>query len=276
MNIKPIILHTAKDFEAMQIAGRLAADTLDYIEDFVKPGISTLELNDLCHNFIIKHGGISAPLGYHGFPKSICTSVNHVVCHGIPSANKILKDGDIIGIDVTPKVDGWHGDSCRTFAVGDSFIQKKNTIVKAALLVKATYKAMMMAIETVKPGGFFSDIGKTIEKYVKSQDFEVVHDYGGHGTGKVFHAPPSVSHYYDRTQTTDIPFKPGMIFTIEPMVNVGDWQVLLSNVDGWTVTTKDKTLSAQFEHTVGVTDTGYQIFTKSQMGRDYQKILDQW
>ena len=276
MDIRPITIYNDKDFAKMKIAGQLAADTLDYIEDFVKPGVSTLELNDLCHEFITKRGGVNAPLGYHGFPKSICTSVNHVVCHGIPSSEKILQDGDIIGIDVTPKVDGWHGDSCRTFVVGDSFLQKKNSVVKAAKLVKATYRAMMIGIETVKPGAFFSDIGKAIESYIKSQGFSVVRDYGGHGTGHIFHSAPSVSHYYDKDSEGQIEFKPGMIFTIEPMINVGSWQVVLSKFDGWTVTTKDKTLSAQFEHTIGVTATGYEIFTASKNNKHYQEILDKW
>ncbi len=267
MQNRQIIIHQEKDFASMRIAGKLAADTLDYIGPFVKPGVSTLELNDLCHDFVSKRGGISAPLGYHGFPKSICTSVNHVVCHGIPSSEKILQDGDIVGIDVTPTVDGWHGDSCRTFMVGDSFLQNKNSVAKAAKLVDITYKAMMIGIETVRPGGFFSDIGKAIESYVKSQGFSVVRDYGGHGTGKTFHCAPSVCHYYDKTERLDIPFEAGMFFTIEPMVNVGTWEVVLSKIDRWTVTTKDKSLSAQFEHTIGVTKNGYEIFTLSKADR---------
>ena len=261
MATKGIIIHQAKDFAAMRVAGKLASDTLNYIEGFVKPGISTLTLNDLCAEFIAKRGGISAPLGYHGFPRSVCTSVNHVVCHGIPKAEQILKDGDIVGIDVTPTIDGWHGDSCRTFMVGDSFAQKKNAVAKIEKLVKTTYNAMMVGIETVKPGGYFSDIGTAIESYVRSQGFSVVRDYGGHGTGKTFHSAPSVCHYNDPSEHRKIRFEPGMFFTIEPMVNIGSWQVILSKIDDWTVTTKDKSLSAQFEHTIGVTENGYEIFT---------------
>jgi methionyl aminopeptidase len=247
-----IVLHSADSFVHMRKAGKLAAEVLDYISDFVKIGVSTNELNSLCHDMIISRGAIPAPLNYRGFPKSICTSVNHVVCHGIPG-DKILSNGDIINIDVTVILDGWHGDTSRMFFVGEPSI-------KAKRLVKCTYDCMMMAIEKIKPGLPLNQIGKIIEEYAVSNGFSVVRDYCGHGIGKVFHAPPNVVHYYD--PSNKIILKPGMFFTIEPMINEGKPETKLLS-DKWTVVTRDRSLSAQFEHTLGVTDSGFEIFTES-------------
>ena len=246
-------IHTKADFEKMRASGKLAAQTLDFITEHVKPGVTTDALNKLCHDFIVSHGAIPAPLNYKGFPKSICTSVNHVICHGIPSEKK-LKNGDIINIDVTVIVDGWHGDTSRMFYVGDVQVKPKR-------LVQVTYDSMMMAIEMVKPGVRLGDIGNTIQKYVEKNGFSVVRDYTGHGIGRVFHDEPTVLHY--GKAGTGIELREGMFFTIEPMVNAGKPDTILSRLDGWTVTTRDKSLSAQFEHTVGVTKDGVEIFTAS-------------
>ncbi|MCE3231948.1 MAG: map [Rickettsiaceae bacterium] len=254
-----ITIHTESDYAAMRKAGRLAAEVLDYIADFVAPGVTTNYINDLCHNMITQHGAISAPLGYKGFPKSICTSVNHVVCHGIPNDTK-LKDGDIVNIDVTTKVDGWHGDSSRMFYVGEPSI-------KAKRLCQVTYDAMMLGIEQVRPGNTLGDIGHAIQAYVEKHNYSVVRDYCGHGLGKIFHAAPSVMHFGKPGQ--GMVLKEGMFFTIEPMVNAGGWQTRLNQKDGWTVWTKDKSLSAQFEHSLAVTSTGYEIFTASPTGRNF-------
>jgi methionyl aminopeptidase len=247
-----IVLHSADGFVHMRKAGKLAAEVLDYISGFVKIGVSTNELNSLCHDMIISRGAIPAPLNYRGFPKSICTSVNHVVCHGIPG-DKILSNGDIINIDVTVILDGWHGDTSRMFFVGEPSI-------KAKRLVKCTYDCMMMAIEKIKPGLLLNEIGRIIEEYAVSNGFSVVRDYCGHGIGRVFHAPPNVVHYYD--PSNKIILKPGMFFTIEPMINEGKPETKLLS-DKWTVVTRDRSLSAQFEHTLGVTDSGFEIFTES-------------
>lgn len=248
-----ITIHKPEDFEGMRKAGRLAAEVLDYITDFVKPGVTTLELNDLCHNMIIEHGAIPAPLNYRGFPKSICTSVNHVVCHGIPDEKK-LQNGDIINIDVTVIVDGWHGDTSRMFFVGDVGI-------KAKRLTAITYEAMMRGIEQVKPGATTGDIGYAIQSYVEQQRYSVVRDYCGHGLGKVFHTAPNIMHFGNQGEGEVL--KEGMFFTVEPMVNTGKHLTRLSNADGWTVTTRDRSLSAQFEHSLAVTAKGYEIFTLS-------------
>ena len=251
-----ITIHKPEDFDKMRASGKLAAEVLDFITDYVKPGISTLELNNLCHEMILKNGAIPAPLNYRGFPKSICTSINHVICHGIPDDKK-LKDGDIINLDVTVIVDGWHGDTSRMFLVG-------NPSVKARRLVDVTYEAMMLGIEQVKPGAHLGDIGHAIETYVKKFGYSCVRDYCGHGIGRIFHTEPSVTHF--GTPNTGVILEPGMFFTIEPMVNIGSYHTKLSAVDGWTVTTRDRELSAQFEHTLAVTETGYEIFTLSQKG----------
>jgi methionyl aminopeptidase len=254
-----IIIHKEEDFAKMREAGRLAAEILDYIGDFVKVGVTTNELNDLCHNKIIENGAIPAPLNYKGFPKSICTSINHVICHGIPSDKK-LKNGDMINIDVTVILDGWHGDTSRIYYAG------KPTI-KAQRLCATTYEAMMLGIEQVRPGATLGDIGHVIQKYSEDAGYSVVRDYCGHGIGRVFHTEPNVVHYGQ--PNTGVILKEGMFFTIEPMINEGKKETILSKHDNWTVTTRDKSLSAQFEHTIGVTKGGYEIFTKSPKGLDH-------
>ncbi len=250
-----IKIHTSDDFQGMRTAGQLAAATLDYITPFVEPGISTGKLDQLCHDYIIQHGAIPAPLGYRGFPKSICTSVNHVVCHGIPG-EKILQNGDIVNIDVTVIVDGWHGDTSRMFLVG-------NVSKLAERLVNITYEAMMRGIEVVKPGATTGDIGHAIQHFVEKQRFSIVRDFCGHGLGKVFHDAPSILHYGKPGDGEEL--HSGMFFTVEPMINAGTWQIKVLS-DGWTAVTRDKKLSAQFEHSIGVTDTGYEIFTTSPKG----------
>ena len=240
-------------FEKMRIAGNLAAKTLDEITLHVSPGISTNKLDKICYEFIRDNGGYSAPLFYRGFPKSCCTSPNHVVCHGIPG-EKYLNEGDILNIDVTSIINGWHGDTSRMFFVGDVSVKCKN-------LVSATYNAMMKAISIIKNGTHLGDIGETIQTYVEKKDFSVVRDFCGHGIGKIFHEPPNVLHYGKKGD--GIKLETGMIFTVEPMINEGAYNTKLLN-DGWTAVTKDKSLSAQFEHTVGVTDNGFEIFTKSR------------
>jgi methionyl aminopeptidase len=248
-----IKIHGKEDFEKMRAAGRIAAETLDFITDYVQPGIPTGRLNDLCHEFIISRGAIPAPLNYKGFPKSICTSVNHVVCHGIPS-DKPLKDGDILNIDVTVIVDGWHGDTSRMYYAG-------NVAIKPKRLVQVTYETMMRGIEMVKPGVCLGDIGHAMQTHAQKHNYSVVRDYTGHGIGKVFHDEPSVPSY--GKPGTGAVLEEGMFFTIEPMVNAGGYGTILSKFDGWTVTTRDKSLSAQFEHTIGVTKDGFEIFTLS-------------
>ena len=242
----------------MRKAGLLAAQTLDYITPFVTPGTSTEKLNTLCHEFILKHGAIPAPLNYRGFPKSICTSVNAVICHGIPSAQVILKDGDIVNIDVTVIVEGFHGDTSRMFYVGTVSPERQK-------LVEVTYEAMMRGIKTVKSGSTLSAIGKTIQTYVEAQGYSVVRDYCGHGIGRVFHDAPMVLHYDPCDPTLDLKLRKGMTFTIEPMVNVGVYDGIEQS-DGWTVVTADGKDSAQFEHTIAVTQDGYEILTQSPTG----------
>ena len=240
-------------FEQMKIAGSLAAETLDEITSYVQPGITTDKLDKICYEFIRDNGGYSAPLYYRGFPKSCCTSVNHVVCHGIPTY-KYLNEGDIINIDVTAIVNGWHGDTSRMFFVGDVSIKSKN-------LVSATYDSMMKAISIIKSGIHLGDIGETIQTYVEKKGFSVVRDFCGHGIGKIFHESPNILHYGKKGE--GIKLQEGMIFTVEPMINEGLYNTKLLK-DGWTAVTKDKSLSAQFEHTVGVTNYGFEIFTKSK------------
>ena len=240
-------------FKQIKIAGSLAADALDEVTAYVKPGVTTDKLDKICYEFIRDNGGHSAPLFYRGFPKSCCTSVNHVVCHGIPS-KKYLNEGDVINIDVTAIVDGWHGDTSRMFFVGDVSIKNKN-------LVSATYVSMMRAISIIKNGMHLGDIGETIQTYVEEKGFSVVRDFCGHGIGKIFHEPPNILHYGEKGE--GIKLETGMIFTVEPMVNEGGYNTKVLK-DGWTAVTKDKSLSAQFEHTVGVTEDGFEIFTKSK------------
>jgi methionyl aminopeptidase len=251
-----IIIHKAEDFIKMRKAGKLAAEVLDYITDFVKPNVTTNYLNQLCHDMIIKNGAIPAPLNYKGYPKSICTSINHVICHGIPSDDK-LKDGDIVNIDVTVIVDGYHGDTSRMYYVGPPSI-------KAKRLVDVTYEAFILGIAQVKPGATLGDIGHAIQTCAEGNNYSVVRDYCGHGIGKVFHDQPSVLHYGEKGK--GLVLKEGMFFTIEPMINIGRYETKLSHHDNWTVTTKDRSLSAQFEHTLGVTRDGYEIFTLSRKG----------
>ncbi|PPR46941.1 MAG: Methionine aminopeptidase [Alphaproteobacteria bacterium MarineAlpha5_Bin9] len=252
MNNIPI--HKFKDFEGMRKAGKLTAKILDELNDIIQPGISTDKINNFCHDMILDNGATPAPLGYRGFPKSICTSVNHIVCHGIPSENKILQSGDIINIDVTVILNGWHGDSSRMFVVGR--INKK-----AENLIKITYECLLKGIEVAIPGNHFGDIGYQIQKYAESKKYSVVRDFCGHGIGKIFHTPPSVLHFGKPNEGDEI--KPGMFFTIEPMINIGKKEVKILN-DGWTAVTRDKSLSAQFEHTIGITEKGNEIFTLSQ------------
>jgi methionyl aminopeptidase len=251
-------LHAPPHFEAMRRAGRLAAETLDMIGPHVRVGVSTGELDRICHDYIVARGAIPAPLGYRGFPKSICTSVNHVVCHGIPG-DKRLVDGDILNIDVTVILDGWHGDTSRMFHVGD-------VGVRARRLCDVTYEAMMAGIDVVRPGATLGDVARAIQSHAEGNRFSVVRDFCGHGLGRVFHDAPSVLHYHDNENPLmAMVLRPGMFFTIEPMINAGDWRVKLLS-DGWTAVTRDRSLSAQFEHSIGVTETGFEIFTTSPAG----------
>ena len=247
--------HSALDFMKMRKAGQLAAAVLDYITPFVEAGMTTLALNDLCHQFITEHGGIPAPLGYKGFPKATCISVNHVVCHGIP-AEKRLMDGDILNIDVTVILDGWYGDTSRMYWVGEPS-------VKAKRLTDTTYQAMMRGIDVVRPGATLGDIGHAIQTYAEAARFSVVRDFTGHGIGQEFHTAPTVLHYGEAS--AGVLLEEGMIFTIEPMINAGTWQVKIL-ADGWTAVTRDRGLSAQFEHSIGVTAKGHEIFTTSPQG----------
>ena len=242
-----------ESFEQIKIAGSLAAETLDEVTSYVVPGISTDKLDKICYEFIRDNGGYSAPLFYRGFPKSCCTSPNHVVCHGIP-IEKYLKEGDILNIDVTTIVNGWHGDTSRMFFLGDVSVKSRN-------LVSTTYDSMMKAISIIKNGVYLGDIGETIQTYVEKRGFSVVRDFCGHGIGKIFHEPPNILHYGKKGE--GIKLETGMIFTVEPMINEGMYDIKLLK-DGWTAVTKDKSLSAQFEHTIGVTDNGFEIFTKSK------------
>ena len=252
---RSIKIHGPKEFAAMRKAGLLAAEVLDYISPFVVPGVSTEELDRLCDDMTVERGAISAPLGYRGYPKSICTSINHVVCHGIPS-DKRLQKGDIVNIDVTVIIDGWHGDSSRMFFAG-------TPSTKARRLVDITYKAMMLGIAAVRPGARLGDIGHAIQSFAEGERCSVVRDFCGHGIGQVFHDSPNVVHYGEPGEGLEL--REGMIFTIEPMINLGTWQVKLMK-DGWTAITKDRSLSAQFEHTLGVTADGSEIFTLSPAG----------
>ena len=240
-------------FEKTRIAGSIAAGALDEVGKIVKPGITTDQIDKVCYEYINDNDAYSAPLFYRGFPKSCCTSSNHVVCHGIPS-DKVLKEGDIVNVDVTAYKDGWHGDTSRMFEIGE-------ISVKANKLIKTTYESMMKAIKILKEGVQLGDIGSTIQKHVETQGFSVVQDFCGHGIGQKFHKEPSILHYGKKGTGERI--KSGMIFTIEPMINLGNYETKTLN-DGWTAVTKDKSLSAQFEHTVGINKDGYEIFTQSK------------
>ncbi len=249
----------SEKFEKMRVAGKLASKTLDMITDYIKPGISTEKIDDLCYEYIRDNGGYSAPLYYRGFKKSLCTSLNHVICHGIPSSEKLLEDGDILNVDVTTIVDNYHGDTSRMFSIGNIPIKAKN-------LIETTHEAMMNAIKILKPGIKLGDIGHEIQSHVEKNGFSVVRDFCGHGISNVFHEQPNILHYGKKD--TGIEIFPGMTFTIEPMINVGKYHSKMLN-DGWTAVTKDKSLSAQFEHTIGITENGYEIFTESVKG--YEK-----
>ena len=240
-------------FEKMKVAGNLAAKTLDMLTGNIKEGISTDYIDKLSYEFIRDNGGYSAPLYYRGFNKSLCTSLNHVVCHGIPSKSKILEDGDALNVDVTAIIDNHYGDTSRMFCIGETSVKYKN-------LINATYDSMMKAISILKPGIKIGDIGFEIQSHVEKKGFSVVRDFCGHGIGTSFHEPPNILHYGKKG--TGIEIKPGMTFTIEPMINAGKFDTKTLN-DGWTAVTKDKSLSAQFEHTVGITENGYEIFTES-------------
>ena len=241
-----------ESFEKTKIAGSIAAGALDEVSKIVKPGISTDLIDKICYEFINDHGAYSAPLFYRCFPKSCCTSTNHVVCHGIPS-DKILKEGDIVNVDVTAYKNGWHGDTSRMFKIGD-------VSIKAEKLINTTYESMMKAIKIIKEGIQLGDIGSIIQNHVEAEGFSVVQDFCGHGIGESFHKEPNILHYGKKGTGEKI--KSGMIFTIEPMINIGNYETKTLN-DGWTAVTKDKSLSAQFEHTIGVTSNGYEIFTQS-------------
>ncbi len=252
---KAITIHKPEDFVSMRASGKLAAETLDFITPHVVPGVSTDALDKLCHDFIMDHGATPSPLNYRGYPKSICTSVNHVVCHGIPS-DKILQDGDIINIDITVTLDGWFGDTSRMFFVGAANI-------KAKRLVEVTFNAMWEGINVVRPGATVGDIGHAIQTYAEKERCSVVRDFCGHGLGRVFHDAPNVMHAGNPGEGPEL--KEGMFFTIEPMINLGKLDVKILP-DGWTAVTKDRSLSAQFEHSLGVTKDGFEVFTLSPTG----------
>ena len=242
-------------FEKMRVAGKLASKTLDMLTDNIKEGISTDHIDKLGYEFIRDNGGYSAPLYYRGFTKSLCTSLNHVVCHGIPS-DRILRDGDAINVDVTAIIDEHYGDTSRMFSIGKTSVKLNN-------LIDTTYESMMRAIKILKPGVRLGDIGYEIQSFVEEKGFSVVRDFCGHGISTIFHEPPNILHYGKKNSGMDL--RPGMTFTIEPMINTGKYDVKMLN-DGWTAVTKDKSLSAQFEHTLGITENGYEIFTESAKG----------
>ena len=251
-----IKLHRPEDFEGMRRAGRLAAEILDMIADHVRPGVTTGALDQIIHRAILDAGATSATIGYRGYQKASCISINHVVCHGIPG-EKALRDGDILNIDVTVIVDGWYGDSSRMYVAGA-------LSRKAERLIQITHDALMLGIEAVRPGAHFGDIGAAIQAYAESERCSVVRDFCGHGLGRVFHDAPSVVHYGVKGDGPEM--RPGMFFTIEPMINLGRPHTKIL-ADGWTAVTRDKSLSAQFEHSVGVTEDGVEIFTLSPAGR---------
>lgn len=251
MKTETIVILSKREIEKMRKAGQLAAQLLNYLEPMVKPGVSTLEINDEAERWTQAHGAKSAPLNYKGYPKSICTSLNEVVCHGIPSAKQILKEGDIINIDVTPIVDGYHGDTSKTFFVG-------TPSPKAKKLVEVTQECLMRGIAEVKPDARIGDIGAAIQEYAEGQGFSVVRDFVGHGVSNIFHTAPEIPHFGTRGKGKRL--RPGMVFTIEPMINEGTWEVEVQS-DKWTALTRDRKLSAQFEHTVVVTEDGVEILT---------------
>ena len=242
-------------FEKMRIAGNLAARTLDMLTENIKEGISTDQIDKLGYEFIRDNGGYSAPLFYRGYTKSLCTSLNHVICHGIPS-DRILQNGDALNVDVTAIINDHYGDTSRMFCIGETSVKLKN-------LINATHESMMRAIKILKPGIRLGDIGCEIQSFVEEKGFSVVRDFCGHGISTTFHESPNVLHYGSKNTGMDL--RPGMTFTIEPMINAGKYNVKMLK-DGWTAVTKDKSLSAQFEHTIGITENGYEIFTESAKG----------
>lgn len=251
-----IRIHTDEDFEGMRKAGRIAADCLDMLIPYVQPGVTSQYLDDLAREFILDHGALPACIFYRGYQHTVCISPNHVVCHGIPS-DKALRDGDIINIDVTCVADGWHGDTSRMYEVGQ-------VAAKARRLIDVTYEAMRLGLEQIKPGNTFGDIAAAIQRYAESQRCSVVRDFCGHGVGRVFHDNPNVLHF-GKAGTGPV-LQKGMFFTVEPMLNLGRYEVKVLN-DGWTAVTRDKTLSAQCEHSCGVTDDGVELFTASRTGQ---------
>ena len=257
-----IKLYDAAGFEGMRKAGRLAAEILDALVPHVVPGVTTGELDDIVRRMTLDGGGVPATLGYRGYTHSCCISLNQVICHGIPGEQK-LKEGDILNIDVTPLVDGWHGDTSRMYIVGEAPI-------KARRLVEVTYECLMLGIEQAKPGNFLGDIGHAIQRHAEKHRYGVVRDFCGHGLGRVFHDSPEVVHI--GRPGTGPELRPGMFFTIEPMINIGKPGVKMLE-DGWTAVTRDRTLSAQFEHSIGITETGCEIFTKSPAGLDCPPYL---
>jgi len=252
-----IKLHGPAAFAGMHKAGRLAAETLDMIVPHMVPGVTTADIDDMIYRFIAERGGVPATLGYRGYTHSSCISINHVVCHGIPG-EKTLKAGDIVNVDVTPIVDGWHGDSSRMYLIGD-------VPIKAKRLVDVTYECLMLGIEKAKPGNRMGDVASAIQVHAEKHRFGVVRDFCGHGLGQLFHDAPEVVHV--GKPGTGPELRPGMIFTIEPMINIGRPDVKLLD-DGWTAVTRDRSLSAQFEHSIGITETGCEIFTTSPAGLD--------
>jgi methionyl aminopeptidase len=260
---RPVRLYEASDFAAMHEAGGLAARTLDFITSYVKEGVATAELDRQIDTFIRDHGAVAATLGYKGYPASSCISINEVVNHGIPSEKRRLREGDILNIDVTVILNGWYGDTSRMYYVGQKIP------VKRTLLTERTFECMWAGIKMVRPGATMGDIGAAIQKVAeenrKGRSFSVVRDFVGHGVGREFHEPPEVRHYGKEGE--GLVLEPGMIFTIEPMINAGTWQVRILD-DGWTTVTKDREPSAQFEHTIGVTEEGCEIFTLSRAGLD--------
>lgn len=271
-----IVIHNGNDFDGMRKAGRVSAQILDELYSFVKVGISTEDINTFVHERTIQLGGIPAPLNYKGFPKSVCTSINDVVCHGIPKSTDILKDGDILNIDVTTIIDGYYGDTSRMYVVGDGF-KDNNKYQEKKKLIEVTYKSMMKGINAAaKQGAYLTDIGRVIQEYAEKNNFSVIKDFCGHGIGKKFHMEPTILHYVPEKKYQkhyNMKIEPGMIFTIEPMINIGSWECYVDDEDGWTARTIDGGLSAQFEHTIGITDKGVEIFTISPNNIDPLKVL---
>jgi methionyl aminopeptidase len=254
-----IKLHSPAGFDGMRKAGRLAAEILDALVPLVRPGVTTAAIDDVVRQMTLDGGAVPATLGYRGYTHSCCISINHVVCHGIPSEGRVLKDGDIVNIDVTPLLTGWHGDSSRMYLVGD-------VPLKARRLVEVTYECLMLGIEKAKPGARLGDIGAAIQAHAERQRYGVVREFCGHGLGRLFHDSPEVIHA--AVAGTGPELRPGMFFTIEPMINLGKAAVKILE-DGWTAVTRDRSLSAQFEHSIGITETGHEIFTASPAGLHY-------